>query len=286
MGINRLKSFFSFVLYIRCHQNTLSTRSDATTAPLEVTDLVENKHVEQIETPKSPAEQPAEDENSSDTNSEEDSESESEYLSFSEVEGNDEASEEQHRIEREVREKERQRVLEAAGLIVKKDERRPPPRIPRSRGHRPPPAIPHRSSVASDLSAKDLSVTPTEPEETESVIRLDDAFERYEAFKFFQSQASPTNRLSTASFDTSSTATPVAPSPTASTFSKVPSDAGDTRSYSSFLNFLGRSKTPGNESEKRPTLVISAPILGPINNRSPSPVPRDNTPGFGTVWIL
>src|ERR1700683_3310735 len=75
---------------------------------------------------------------------------------FSVADAND--SEDEDDIEKgtdadwEVREKERQRVLEAAGLIVNQDVK-PPPRLARARSayqRRPPPAAPRRSSIISN----------------------------------------------------------------------------------------------------------------------------------------
>jgi hypothetical protein len=60
------------------------------------------------------------------------------------------------------RENERQRVLEAAGLIVNEDVK-PPPRLERARSarkRRPPPAAPQRSSIISTSAAKDLPPVP------------------------------------------------------------------------------------------------------------------------------
>lgn len=297
VSINRLKFVFLFLFYIfaaiKIHfskhpgapPQRRSPPSPPAPRPALTVDLTESDDEaypqDSVITPRAKPATTATNVASSDSDSD-DEDTDSEYLSFSEAEGADnEPSEEQHRLEREAREAERQRVLEAAGLIVKKDGRRPPPRIPRvSKGHRPPPAIPDRSSIVSDTS-KDL---PIVPDEAENAIRLDDAFERYEAFKFSQSQSSPsTNRLSAASFDAVSSSTAPSPTATQASLSRIPNESTDGRSYSSLLNFLGRSRTPGNETERRPNLTISAPISGPIMNRGSSPVTRESSPGFGTV---
>lgn len=173
----------------------------------------------------------------------------------------------------EAREKERQRVLEAAGLIVNEDVK-PPPRLERARSarpRRPPPAAPQRSSIISNSSAKDLPPVPASPG-LDTSVRLDDAFDRYESFRHTHGN---TNRMSIASFET-------APSEVSSpTISQTPSTSrdSDTRSYSHILHFLGR-RTPANDVPDKRTLTISAPIL----NQSESPT-RENSPAFGSVRI-
>lgn len=183
----------------------------------------------------------------------------------------------------EAREKERQRVLEAAGLIVNEDVK-PPPRLERTRSarkRRTPPAAPHRSSIISDSSSKDLPPVPDpEPSPVDHSTRLDDAFDRYETFKQQAQQTPNSNRLSVASsFETaqSSLGSPaVSLAPSTSGLSKD----GEGRSYSHLLNFLGR-KTPGSDGPEKRTLTISAPIMN--NPDSPS---RENSPAFGSVSLL
>ena len=92
--------------------------------------------------------------------------SESESDSDSEDEEQDEIARQQ---EREAREAERQRVLEAAGLIVKK-EAQPPPRPARraSQRRKPAPAVPERSPRVPHkdlppLPELDLSVESGQP---------------------------------------------------------------------------------------------------------------------------
>lgn len=198
-----------------------------------------------------------------------------EYLSFEDSDEEDQETEEQRRIEKETRASERERVLEAAGLIVRKDERRPPPKIPRK--HRPPPAVPDRLTIITQPTTdkdKELPSIPVPQDDTENMIYVDDAYERYEAFK--QSQL---NRLSIASsFD-------VTPSPTATppTLSMaVPlskADSNEGRFSDKLWDFLGRSKTP---EERRTNLTISGPISGPILTRESSPV-GENPAAFGAV---
>lgn len=108
-------------------------------------------------------------------------------------------------------------------------------------------------------------------------LRLDDAFERYEAFR--QSHLSM-NRLSMASVDSSLS---VSTSPTAPSFvamTPTTSEPGESRTHSSsFLHFFGRSRTPANDGEAPSTRpVISAPIL----QREPSPSPEADA-AFGSV---
>ncbi len=173
----------------------------------------------------------------------------SDYLSFDESDIEDTYPE--TKAEREAREHERQLVLEAAGLIVKQDVKPPPrpPRKPKSSKRRPPPVAPERlSSNTSTSSLKGLPPVP--PTESETSAHLNDAFDRYEAFRYTHANV---NRMSVASSMDSAPPS----SPTISTISQTPSKEGPGESrYSSIMHFLGR-KTP--EAEKR--LVISAPIL-------------------------
>lgn len=125
-----------------------------------------------------------------------DSDTDSDSNSDSEEEEDDAVmTEEERKLERETRAAERQLVLEAAGIVVvaaKRDEMRPPPPLPRSlqrrpRAHvappgdrpkrRPPPALPTPTSPtppSADIN-KPLPLPRTRP--------VDDAYERYEAFK-------------------------------------------------------------------------------------------------------
>ena len=182
----------------------------------------------------------------------------------------------------EVREKERQRVLEAAGLILNEDVK-PPPRLERARStrkRRPPPAAPRRSSIISNsLVSKDLPPVPdSEPSPADHSTRLDDAFDRYEAFK----QQTPTsNRLSIASsFETAHSSLSGSPVVSLAPSTSGLSKDGEGRSYSYLLNFLGR-KTPGSDGLEKRTLTISSPIMN--NPDSPS---RENSPAFGSVSVL
>lgn len=216
-----------------------------------------------------------------------DSDSDSDYLSFDESD-NEESDHHDIKAEREAREHERQLVLEAAGLIVNQDVK-PPPRLILMRNksnkkRRPPPTAPRLSSRASTPSMKELPPVPppgpeseTEPDQEpiDHARRLDDAFDRYESFR--KNQGTASNRMSVASSLSLET---VPASPTTSTMSSAaPSQSreGESRSYSSFLHFLGRSRTPV-EGEKRTTLNISGPITHISNDPS-----RTNSPAFGTV---
>jgi hypothetical protein len=158
-----------------------------------------------------------------DSDSESDSDS-SDYLSFEESENGEidhenisTSSKTSHKADKEARERERQLVLEAAGLVVQQDVGLPPPRPPRPRGasssssasktdkRRPAPAAPRRtpSSVYKELPPVPSPNAEPVPEsaldelgaevdsasevvETEMLTheaRLDDAFARYESFK-------------------------------------------------------------------------------------------------------
>lgn len=206
-----------------------------------------------------------------------------EYMTASEPSSDDEElTEEQKKNEREAREAERIRVLEAAGLIIKSDKQ-PPPRPARTRSRRrtrpEPPAVPDRQTRRR-ASSKELPALPdpvAEPPETADVdnsLRLDDAYERYETYK--QNQVN-LNRLSVASMDNVSI--PGSPSGSHHSIPRSPSaDVEGRGTHSHFLHFFGRNRTPANEGETRVMPVISAPIL----QKDPSVSPEMNEE-FGTV---
>lgn len=208
------------------------------------------------------------------------SDTESEYLSSSSDSDADDTdedpTEEARAAERKARALERQRVLEAAGFIIKADVK-PPPRPPRpkkERKRRPPPAVPdrqHAGAHSRDTSA-DLDVSG----EADNSLRLDDAFERYEAYR----KANPNmNRLSLASMESSTSGTPASPtlSLAASTIQRSSSAEPESRSPLHFLSIFGR-KTPANDGETRTMPVISAPISR--DNSSPG---TDADNAFGSV---
>lgn len=192
-------------------------------------------------------------------------------------------SEEEFRREREARNHERMRVLEAAGIVIKDDNKQrplPPVRRRSGRKRRPAPARPSRSSNARDsvtsiTSTRDLPPLPPVPDEAQSMDsakpQLDDAYERYEAFKQQLAQ-----RSSIASYDS------IFPSSPDTMTSGSPKPQEGKGRHSALLGFLGR-KTPANDGEKRSTssLVISAPILA-----GSSALSRDNSPAFGSVSYL
>lgn len=210
-------------------------------------------------------------------NSDDDS-SDEEYHSFESdsddesMGGADEQTEEEKRKEHEARELERQRVLEAAGILVKKsDDTLPPVRRRSVRKRRPAPETPNRLSVASASSDKDLPATPSSI--VDHALQIDDAFERYEAYR-----QSKNYRLSMSSIDTGPPSPGLPPSLSASA-----SKDGESRtSHSAIFNFFtgGRSKTPTSDPDK-PRLQISAPIM--INGNSSGSPSREGSPAFGTV---
>lgn len=228
----------------------------------------------------SEAHNPVEDEGDTDSDwdSDNDSFATATEDSEEEEEEEEELTEDQREAEREARAVERQRVLEAAGFIITKTEgRNPPPRPLRrknTRKRRPAPAVPEGGRHSRHVS-KDLP-PPPEADNTESSFRLDDAYERYEAYK--QSNTN-TNRLSMASIDTTSSMPSPSPS---STNIHSPSTDHDNRGYSHILHFFGR-KTPANDGEARVMPVISAPIL---QDKNPS---NDSLGGgnsdFGSVGV-
>ena len=226
-----------------------------------------------------------------------------EYHSFSDSDSEDEETamtEEERKLEREVRAVERQLVLEAAGIIVKKDSTGPPPRLQRRRAiapvrpmHRPAPVPPPppASTQRADLDELDR---PTRVQE-----HLDDAYERYEAFK------QQSSRLSISSIDQLSPLPPTSPSLGSSSFSLASAQSHESlsdkergsesvsgtssSSYGSRIShFLGRSRTPIQERETRVMSMISAPIMssssssGTVTLGSPT---RGDSPGFGLVRL-
>ncbi|KAG9035365.1 hypothetical protein FRB95_011385 [Tulasnella sp. JGI-2019a] len=113
----------------------------------------------------------------------------------------------------------------------------------------------------------------------DSELLLDDAYDRYEAFR--ERQLQPHNRHSVISNESAELSPALT---TSSTFppQAVPmttgSNAGESRQTSGFLHsFLGR-KTAAPE---RKGLVVSAPILRNSNSSEPQ---RESSPTFGTSW--
>jgi hypothetical protein len=171
-------------------------------------------------------------------------------------------------------EKERQLVLQAAGLIVTEEAEPPPPQLIRvrsSRKRRPAPPTPNRLSTASSITTKEL---PPVPGPDHDLPTMDDAFDRYEAFRLSHGNV---NRLSLASTDTGPPS--LVSSPVVSIAQSPSRDSESRGGASALLNFLGR-KTPGNDSERRVMPSISGPIM-----LNPTPSPRANSPAFGTVSV-
>ncbi|TFY54721.1 hypothetical protein EVG20_g9594, partial [Dentipellis fragilis] len=191
--------------------------------------------------------------------------------SDTEDEKESEQTEEQRKQEREARALERQKVLEAAGLILKQDGRKPPPRpvkrnnaVMAGKKHRPPPAIPLQQQTSKTLDV-DKEQPPLPASETETAImKLDDAFDRYETFKSVASLSLTPSK------------------------STDQSQSSEGRSYGGLFHFLGRSRTPV-DGEKRVMPTISAPILnggssaggGAGGEVTPT---RESSPGFGSSW--
>ena len=140
-----------------------------------------------------------------------------------------------------------------------------------------------------------------------SIVRPDDAFERYETFKKMQAShghsplfphshatSALASRMSMSSFDTGSLA-PTSP-PRSPAVSMTPSlrerereggGGGESRT-SQFLSFLGRhtrASTPDNSEHDR-KLVISGPIIhapAPLTSGEGGPM-RADSPTFGSSW--
>lgn len=196
---------------------------------------------------------------------------------------------------------ERQKVLEAAGLIVKQTTEARPPRPPA----RTKPTRKSSSGKTAVSAAEDSSLAPRIPDtgyERELPLlpppsppsqtkNLDDAFERYEAFKLqegnsnAQESANRQSYISNAStyastVPPSSPRQPISPSIHSVTLPSSASVNSTESKISSLLHFLGgRTRTPGEGSSTTERKVIS----GPISLPSPS---RENSPAFGSVRYL
>jgi actin cytoskeleton-regulatory complex protein PAN1 len=205
------------------------------------------------------------------------------YHSFSDSDSEDDeaaSTEEERKLEREMRAAERQLVLEAAGIVVKKDTTRRP--------HRPapaPPTIP--PTVPSSTQGPDLRVLPPS---TPAKAHLDDAYERYEAFK--------QQRLSITSIEQLPPASPVSPSSGPLSFHSAQSheslpdkekgkdNASTSPSYGSRISqLLARSRTPVQEKETRVMPVISAPVTSATSSGTGTlgATAREDSQGFGLV---
>ena len=205
------------------------------------------------------------------------------YHSFSDSDSEDDEAvltDEERKLEREMRAAERQLVLEAAGIVVKKDTTRRP--------HRPAPAPPTIPlTVPSSTQGPDLRELPAS---TPAKAHLDDAYERYEAFK--------QQRLSITSIDQLPPASPVSPSSGPLSFSPAQSreslpdkekgkdNASTSSSYGSRISqLLTRSRTPVQEKETRVMPVISAPVTSTTSSGTETlgATAREESQGFGLV---
>lgn len=228
------------------------------------------------------------------------------YDSFSDSDSEDDEAtmtEEERKLDREMRAAERQLVLAAAGIVVKKDTiRRPPPHLERRRAvksapprHRPapaPPAVTLSVPASCRAPAPDLSELPPP---TPAKAYLDDAYERYDAFRQHSS------RLSISSIDQLPPLSPVStsvgslsPAPAQSRESfpnkeKGKDNVSTSPSYGSRISqLLARSRTPGQEKETRIMPTISAPMMGTSASDSGTlgPPAREGSPGFGSVRVV
>ncbi|KAG8833257.1 hypothetical protein FRC17_011032 [Serendipita sp. 399] len=242
-------------------------------------------------------------ESDSEEEGDEDSSSEDEWLTDSDDDSH--LTDLERLEERRQREFERQRVLEAAGLIVKQSTDTRPPRPPvRTRSTRkalsvktgPRPSVPSPVHTTNNVQPLERELPPLPPASPVSAGRkIDDAFERYEAFKAQENtastQAAP-NRLSVIS-NASTYASTVPPSSPRQPISphtpsvNLPSSSSIHSAESkitSLLHFLGgRTRTPGEgtSAEKKPPTISGPVISGPMSLNSPS---RENSPAFGSSW--
>lgn len=210
---------------------------------------------------------------------ESDSDSEA-YLSFDSDIENDEngepLSEAARHADHLARELERQRVMNAAGLILKRDQNAPPRptarKPPRSR-RRPPPA-PKRSSSGLDLDRNVPSI-PGSP--TSSLIKVDDAYDKYEHFKQNNTNDPRANRISVASTDTGP------PSPASLSLHLSPSrdgTEGGQRGPGGLLQLFSHRTHASSPVERRSVASISGPI---IDDSSSSHASITESKNFGNV---
>jgi hypothetical protein len=228
-----------------------------------------------------------------------DSDSDSDLDSDSEDDDDDDddddaaMTEEERKLERETRAAERQLVLEAAGIVVVA-EPRPPPPLPPPRIRRP--STPTPTPMASSPERPKHRPAPAPPTLTPTLsyhdkplpeIRtVDDAYERYEAFK---QQASRTSVSSIEQL----LQPPASPVSVASRESQqherdrhVVPLASSTSYGSRISQLLARSRTPVQDRETRIVPTISAPILSASSSVASgtlgTPV-REDGAAFGSV---
>ncbi|KAI9449187.1 hypothetical protein F5148DRAFT_1248554 [Russula earlei] len=222
----------------------------------------------------------------------------SDYHSFSDSDSEDDEAtitEEERKLEREMRAAERQLVLEAAGIVVKKDTTRRPRSHPQYMvpsvlpKHRPAPAPPSAPTPSQKLHLDELQLP------TQGLAHLDDAYERYESFKQNTSRLSissaeqlplrPLSRLSPSSGSFSLASTQSHES--LSDKQRGKENVSASPSYGSRISqLLSRSRTPVLEKEARIVPTISAPIMNISSSGAGmlgAPI-REDSPGFGLSW--
>lgn len=220
---------------------------------------------------------------------EEEDSSEDEWLTDSDDEA--QLTDADRQEERRQRELERQRVLEAAGLILKQTTDSRPPRPPvRARSTRKSLSIKTKPDVPTRSKERDLPPLPEPSPQTGKSV--DDAFGRYEAFKTqegnaaAQNQANRQSMISNAStyastVPPSSPRQPISPHLGSATLPSSASVQSTESKITTLLHFLGRARTPGEGSTEK-KLTISAPVIsGPMALPNPS---RESSPAFGSSW--
>ena len=258
--------------------------------------------VRELESERSPS-QAGQDIEQDESNSEDSSEGWDDSDSDTNPSEGEEMTEDQRQHEREQRELERIRVLEAAGLIIKQpaEGKRPPAPPMRRRstkkGRRPPPTAPLPSPPAATHD-RERELPPLPPPSPRA--RLDDAYERYEAFKSREAMIpSTSNRDSVAltvsdasSIPPSSPRIPITPGMGTVSLSPAtppPPALHESKSgaYTGLLSFLSRSKTPGEEKKPVSVASISAPMISaPIPVTAVATPTRENSPAFGSVSVI
>lgn len=196
-----------------------------------------------------------------------------------------EDDEEDSQAKKDQRETERQRVLEAAGLRIKKERPSVPVRRPTKTKREPPPA-PMRRTRSSTLSAVTDSSRSSPPIKPSRAAPMPDAYDRYEAYLEkaktapeltrgrSQSDVRPSSMLSNGSGGAISTNG--LQSPSQSSFNVLPIPQPKESRLAGFM-----SKVTGQTAtDKRVIPLISGPVIsGPAVDHDE---PQEE--GFGLTW--
>ncbi|CCO31616.1 hypothetical protein BN14_05662 [Rhizoctonia solani AG-1 IB] len=131
------------------------------------------------------------------------------------------------------------------------------------------------SSPGTPSREKNLPEQPDETE-TESILRIDDAYERYQAFRQSREGRASLPLIEGAPSTNANTGIPPTPVSPSATISSLPSATDSTKA--AIKSFFGR----GSERDKpRAAVTISAPVISAPINSTPE---RGPSPAFGMSW--